>query len=247
MQPTSTARMSLDLYLGPMFAGKSSAILGVVRRNEIIGRKTLCITSALDKRYSTEARIVSHNKESYPAIAVSTLMPVICMPEFNSAECIIVEEAQFFPDLRDFALAAVEGCGKHVICVGLDGDSERRPFGQLLDLIPFADNVRKFKALCTHCRNGTEAIFTLRKAGAPGSQIAVGGQDTYEPLCRRHYMEGHREAKLAELITNDLKEGATGTSPANLLACCISSFGLVEGGEIYKHVIAEKGEGPSIR
>jgi thymidine kinase len=184
--------MSLDLYIGPMFAGKSSAILGVVRRNEIIGRKTLCLTSALDTRYSSEARIVSHNKESYPAVAVSTLMPVICMPEFTASECIVVEEAQFFPDLRDFALAAVEGCGKHVICVGLDGDSERRPFGQLLTLIPFADNVQKFKALCTQCRDGTEAIFTLRKAGAPGDQIAVGGQDTYTPLCRHHYIEGHR-------------------------------------------------------
>ena len=190
--PSPRTRMSLDLYLGPMFAGKSSAILGVVRRNEIIGRKTLCLTSALDTRYSTDARIVSHNKESYPAVAVNTLMPVICMPEFTTSECIVVEEAQFFPDLRDFALAAVEGCGKHVICVGLDGDSERRPFGQLLDLIPFADNVQKFKALCTDCRDGTEAIFTLRKAGAPGDQIAVGGQDTYTPLCRHHYIEGHR-------------------------------------------------------
>ena len=239
--------MSLDLYLGPMFAGKSSAILGVVRRNEIIGRRTLCLTSALDKRYTTEARIVSHNKESYPAVAVSTLMPVICTPEFNASECIIIEEAQFFKDLRDFALAAVEGCGKHVICVGLDGDSERRPFGQLLDLIPFADNVHKFKALCTHCRNGTEAIFTLRKAGAPGSQIAVGGQDTYEPLCRRHYMEGHREAKLAEFITNHTKEEGAGAPPPDMLDRCISSFGVVEGGEIYKQVMSETGTGPSLR
>jgi thymidine kinase len=239
--------MSLDLYLGPMFAGKSSAILGVVRRNEIIGRKTLCLTSALDTRYSTEARIVSHNKESYPAVAISTLMPVICMHSFNSAECIVIEEAQFFPDLRDFALAAVEGCGKHVICVGLDGDSERRPFGQLLDLIPFADNVRKFKALCTHCRNGTEAIFTLRKSGASGSQIAVGGQDTYEPLCRRHYMEGHREAKLAEFITNHGKETSPEAIPPDLLSRCISSFGDVEGHNIYTHLIAENGGGPSLR
>lgn len=228
--------MSLDLFLGPMFAGKSSAILGVVRRNEVIGRKTLCVTSALDKRYTTEARIVSHNKESYPAVAVSTLAPLLESPEFVAAESIIIEEAQFFPDLRDFALAAVEAHGKHVICVGLDGDSERRPFGQLLDLIPYADNVQKFKALCTHCKDGTDAIFTLRRPGAPGSQIAVGGQDTYQPLCRKHYLAGHHETKLAEFIQTHT---TSPIAPAVLFQRAVSTFGEVDGKEVYMKVLEE--------
>lgn len=232
--------MSLDLFLGPMFAGKSSAILGVVRRNEVIGRRTLCVTSALDTRYTTEARIVSHNKESYPAIAVSTLVPLLEASEFAAAESIIVEEAQFFPDLRDFALAAVEAHGKHVICVGLDGDSERRPFGQLLDLIPFADNVQKFKALCTHCRDGTDAIFTLRKPGAPGSQIAVGGQDTYQPLCRKHYLAGQHETKVKEFIQTHTSSPVT---PAILFQRAVSTFGEVEGKEAYMKVLDET-QGP---
>ena len=193
--------MSLELYLGPMFAGKSSAILGVIRRNEVIHRTTLCITSALDKRYTTEARIVSHNKESYPAVAVNELTPLLETPNFAAAKCIIIEEAQFFSDLRSFALEAVETHGKHVICVGLDGDSERRPFGQLLELVPYSDKVQKFTALCTRCGDGTDAIFTYRKAGSPGTQIAVGGQDTYEPVCRRHYIAEKKCEAAATLIT----------------------------------------------
>lgn len=181
--------MSLELFLGPMFAGKSSTILGILRRNEIIGRTTLCITSAMDTRYTEEARIVSHNKDWYPATAARELRPLLDTPEFRAAECVIVEEAQFFPDLRSFVLEAVEERGKAVICVGLDGDSERRPFGQLLELIPYADKIHKLTALCVRCRDGTEAIFTHRKVGGH-EQVSVGGQDKYEPVCRLHYLKG---------------------------------------------------------
>ena len=187
--------MSLDLYIGPMFAGKSSAVLGLIRRNAVIGRQTFCITSSLDTRYTSVPSIVSHNHESSPATALSSLMPAINSPAFHTAECIIIEEAQFFPDLEEFVLLAVEHHRKHVICVGLDGDSKRRPFGQLLNLIPYADKIQKFTALCGHCADGTEAIFTHRRTSVIQAQVAVGGQDTYEPLCRRHYLEAETEAE----------------------------------------------------
>jgi len=182
--------MSLDLYVGPMFAGKSSSILGILRRNAFIGRTTLCLTSSLDRRYTSDARIVSHDQESYPAVAAAELIPILSTPAFQAALCVIVEEAQFFPDLHVFALQAVEKYGKHVICVGLDGDSDRRPFGQLLELIPYADTVTKFHALCSRCRDGTKALSTYRKPGCVTDQINVGTNDQYEALCRKHYLAG---------------------------------------------------------
>jgi thymidine kinase len=180
--------MSLDLYLGPMFAGKSSAAIGLIRRNAIIGRRTLCITSQLDTRYTNEPQIVSHNMEMSPAVAVATLKPLLETASFADAACIIVEEAQFFPDLKEFVLKAVEEHGKHVVCVGLDGDAERKPFGALNELLPYCDSVQKFKALCKQCGDGTAAIFTHRFEKAP-QQISVGDGNQYAPLCRRHYLE----------------------------------------------------------
>jgi len=174
-----------------MFAGKSSSIIGTLRRHAFIRRPTLCLTSSLDKRYCAEGCIMSHNQESYPATAVSELMPLIKTPPFEDADCIIIEEAQFFPDLKEFVLEAVEWHGKYVICVGLDGDSERKPFGQVLDLIPYADKVTKFHALCSRCADGTAAIFTYRKPGAPDGQVSVGTDDQYEALCRKHYLAAH--------------------------------------------------------
>jgi thymidine kinase len=182
--------MSLDIILGPMFAGKSSAIIGMIRRNNFISRNTLCVTSTLDRRYSEQAKIITHDKDSYPAVAVETLQELRLMSCYHNAQCVIIEEAQFFPDLRDFVLFSVEVMKKQVVCVGLDGDAQRKPFGQLLELIPYADSVDKYKALCPICYDGTKAIFTSRKIIDPAvGQISVGGADQYEPLCRKHYLE----------------------------------------------------------
>ena len=188
--PFTAPKMSLELYIGPMFSGKSSAVLAVLRRNAVIGIKTLCITSSLDTRYENNS-IVSHNGDSYPAFARDSLMRIMKTGEFIEATHIIVEEAQFFPDLKNFVLCAVDIMKKHVTCVGLDGDSNRAPFGQILDLIPHADKVHKLKALCIQCKDGTPAIYTSRTS-AVLEQVNVGGSDQYEPLCRAHFLSSQR-------------------------------------------------------
>lgn len=232
--------MSLELILGPMFAGKSSAILGVVRRNEIIGRRTLCITSALDTRYSDVAAIVSHNKESYPATAAARLLPILETNDFKGVKCIVIEESQFFPDLKEFVLAAVDEHKKEVICVGLDGDSERRPFGQLVELIPYADSFKKLTALCQRCGDGTPAIFTFRKPGGVAGQIAVGGTDKYEPVCRRHYHEERHQVEIEQFMLEQLPAEPQPSSEklTQILEACVARFGAKEGAIVYENMLA---------
>jgi len=181
--------MSLELLLGPMFAGKSSAVLSIIRRHQALGWRVYCITHALDTRYSSAPAITNHDNISSPAVATIRLRDLADSAELRDARLIVIEEAQFFPDLKEFVLNAVENDKKHVVCAGLDGDSGRRPFGQILDLIPFCDSITKLSALCTRCKDGTAAIFTFRVPGAPTAQVNVGGMDQYEPLCRKHYLE----------------------------------------------------------
>jgi thymidine kinase len=108
---------------------------------------------------------------------------------FVGAKLVIIDEAQFFPDLRKFVEYAVDSLGKNILVVGLDGDVNRQPFGQLLDCIPLADTVTKLKAFCGMCGDGTEALFSFRKkeVGEQG-QVFVGGAEAYKPLCRKHYL-----------------------------------------------------------
>jgi thymidine kinase len=182
--------MRLDLILGPMFAGKSSALIARVRRARALGWKTLLLTSDLDTRYNVGkvCHVITHDKDRVDAVGVLGLMTCLGTPEYEEARLIIIEEAQFFVDLVAFVLHAVEKSGKDVVVVGLDGDSDRRPFGSLLELVPLADTVTKLTALCKRCGDGTEALFSAAFAGTAKPQVHVGGEESYEPLCRRHYL-----------------------------------------------------------
>lgn len=194
VQRCSGARtMSLRVVVGPMFAGKTSEIQSVVRRYGCLGRSVLVITADIDNRYQTSvAAIVNHDRAAIPARAVDVrgLAAVLEWPEFAAATAVVVDEAQFFIDcLIPFVREAVDRHGKHVVVVGLDGDAERRPFGDVLALIAHADSIEKKTALCRHCGDGTPAIFTRRFAPpAEAGQVAVGGADMYEPVCRRHFL-----------------------------------------------------------
>jgi thymidine kinase len=180
--------MSLELIIGPMFAGKSSAIMSIVKRYNAIRYPILVLKSAVDNRYSNSSEIVNHDLQRLNATAVNVLIPQLSNPDYQRALVIIIEEAQFFEDLYEFVLIAVEHHKKNVIVVGLDGDSERKPFGQVLSLIPLADKLQKITSYCTICSDGTPALFSFCAVNK-ATQVQVGAIDKYVPLCRKHYLE----------------------------------------------------------
>ena len=196
--------MSLEIVLGPMFAGKSSYILSSLRRYEAIGWPVLSITSALDTRYEPDA-IHSHNHERHSAVSTDMLTPILLTEGFAEARLIVIEEAQFFKDLYTFVHNAVDICGKDVLVVGLDGDSERRPFGRIAEIIPLCDKITKLTAMCKRCGDGSSAIFTHRhRKDADTSVIKVGESDTYEALCRKHYMQLNQICSSVSGSTKDM-------------------------------------------
>jgi len=137
--------------------------------------------------------IVNHDKQSMPATASDMLMPLLDHPEYQASKLVIVEEAQFFTDLVPFVLRVVDGERKHCVVVGLDGDADRKPFGKVLDLIPYCDKVTKMTALCKRCADGTPALFSYahkvdERSTTNTGEPCVGGEDRYIPLCRRHFL-----------------------------------------------------------
>ena len=104
----------------------------------------------------------------------------------RKADVIFVEEIQFFPDAFENISHWVDKLGKTVIVTGLDGDSSRKPFGDVLRLIPIADKVRKLSALCKRCADGTPAHFSKRISSETQTTL-IGSSDKYEAVCRKHY------------------------------------------------------------
>lgn len=179
--------MSLEIVLGPMFSGKSSYALSYIRKQKAIGRNVLAVKPSIDNRYSENEELVTHNQEKVPCVLWDSTVTLTPNRFMLQADCVIVEEAQFFKGLPVFCEYML-GIGIHVVLVGLDGDTRRQPFREILDCIPWANKVTKLNALCCHCKNGTEAPYTRYKSDTNqnGSQIDVGGSEKYQAVCMRH-------------------------------------------------------------
>ena len=99
---------------------------------------------------------------------------------------IYVLRAQFFDDLVEFVIA-IERLNKIVIIAGLDGDSDRKPFGKILECIPLCDSVVKLTALDMIKKDGTPAIFSKRISNSK-DQVLIGNQDSYMAASRSSYL-----------------------------------------------------------
>jgi len=93
-----------------------------------------------------------------------------------SARHIMINEAQFYPDLIDFVK---EFNYKNIHVYGLDGDFKQEKIGQILDIIPLCDSVEKLKAKCV-C--GEPAIFSKRLSNETDQYQP---NAYYVPVCRR--------------------------------------------------------------
>jgi len=175
--------MSLELIIGPMFSGKSSELIKKIRLAKIINKKVLVIKPIIDIRYK-DNKIVTHSFEQEECYSVEKLMNIDNI--VSDYDVIIVDEGQFFSDLKEYVLKWVDKDNKKVIVGGLDGGHKRNKIGEILDLIPFSDSCIKINSLCKECNDGTPGIFTFRTNNSD-EQVQIGGSESYMPLCRKHY------------------------------------------------------------
>ena len=179
-------KSKLEIIIGCMFSGKTTELIKRIRTANILFKNDIMIINHKnDDRYSMKSYVCSHDKEAIDAIPVLELTPLLFTTEFQDAKAIFIDEAQFFDDLYEFVMEALN-TNKWIVVCGLDGDFQRKPFGEILNLIPLADSLCKLSALCTKCCDGTPAIFSQRKSIVQG-RVLIGSENDYEPVCRTHY------------------------------------------------------------
>jgi len=200
----------LELFLGPMFSGKTSKLLEIYKQCEFCHIPVVVINHSADVRYH-ESMLSTHDKVMIPCIQTNNLMSLEIDTNMNEIQyldpsvdeysrksrivcnmvrtkIILINEGQFFEDLIPFVLAMLKA-RKKIYIGGLDGDFERKKFGSILDLIPMCDKITKLTSLCSICKDGTPGIFSLRLTKEKQQMLI--GSDNYIPVCRFCY-ENHK-------------------------------------------------------
>lgn len=184
----------LEIILGPMFSGKTSKLIDIHKMYTFCGNQVIVVNHSFDNnRYGVD--MSTHDGNKISCTNVQNLKEIFNIHNnifkkkngsSTSTIAVLINEAQFFTDLYDVVhdLISINKC--HVYVAGLDGDSDRNKFGQIIDLIPLCDKVNKLKSLCYYCKNGTHAIFSFRVDECK-DQINIGSSDKYIPLCRKCY------------------------------------------------------------
>lgn len=187
----------IELIIGCMFSGKSTEIIRIINKYKVLNKNILVINSKLDNRYGNNS-IITHNKQEIECIMLDRLEVLlnttlesghsnVYYDKYNSSEIIVIEEAQFFPDLYKFATISADKKDKIIIVAGLSGDFKREPFGDILRLIPHSESIKVLNAFCLECNDGTPAYFTKRIDKKNIDQTFVGSDKDYVAVCRDHY------------------------------------------------------------
>ncbi|CAL5428433.1 unnamed protein product [Camellia sinensis] len=116
--------MAIHVIVGPMFVGKTTALLRRVKYEGNNGRNVAIIKSSKDTRYAVDS-VVTHDGAKFPCWALPDLLSFrqkFGDEAYAKLDVIGIDEAQFFGDLYDFCCKVADHDGKTVIVAGLDGD-----------------------------------------------------------------------------------------------------------------------------
>ncbi len=167
-----------------MFSGKTSYLINKYNYYKKNNKKILSIKPVIDDRYMNN-KIISHNKEYIDCTIINKLSD-INNNDLLLYDILIIDEGQFFDDLKEIIIYLIDNYNLHIIICGLNSDYQKNKIGQILDLIPYCDNCIKLNSLCAKCNDGTKAPFTYRIINSD-KQILIGSNDMYIPVCRKHH------------------------------------------------------------
>ena len=174
-----------------MNSGKTIEILKVAHNYEEQAKSVIIMTSGLDNR--DEVGYVSSRigmkRKAVPVFDEDNMYDKV-MAVNPKAACVLVDEAQFLKKHHILELTrVVDELNIPVMTFGLKNDFQNELFEGSKYLLLYADKIEEMKTICWFCAK--KATMNLRvNNGRPvyaGEQIAIGGNELYYPVCRKHY------------------------------------------------------------
>ncbi len=173
----------LTVITGPMFAGKTSALISRGISHVIAEDTVIAFRPSNDIRYEMEY-ICTHDGSKFAAYTIDKKNVSECYKYIKKyiPNVVLFDEAQFFD--KDNLLKVIYDCASsiNVIVAGLAQNAYGEPFGAMPELLAFADNIVCLKAVCSRCKKTDSATRTFSKIKLKNT-IVVGGAEIYEPRC----------------------------------------------------------------
>ncbi|QYJ87338.1 thymidine kinase [Shewanella mesophila] len=185
----------LYFYYSAMNAGKSTSLLQSSYNYRERGMNTLVMTASIDDRFGvgkvasrigieTEAQVFSSDDNLSEMIRRAN--------EEQILHCILIDESQFLSKEQVKQLTyVVDILDIPVLCYGLKTDFQGELFSGSQYLLAWADKLVELKTIC-HCGRKANMVVRLDGEGKPmkeGEQVAIGGNESYESVCRKHFRE----------------------------------------------------------
>ena len=171
----------LELILGCMWAGKTTRLITLYKQYKLSGFNPVIINFKDIKDDSNQ--ITTHDNQKTECLWCNNLADID--EELKKYDCYLINEGQFYQDLDTWVIQKLDKENKTIYIAALDGDFQRKPFQNIINLIPHSDKIDKLKAICTNCKNGSYAIFTKRIT--KDTNIILLEQSAYKPVCRLCY------------------------------------------------------------
>jgi thymidine kinase len=172
---------------GSMGSSKTANALMVAYNYQEKGQHALLAKPALDNR-DGDGVMASRIGLSRPCISVEQLTDMTD-DAIRAYDCVIVDEAQFCTKEQvDKLTDIVDRLEVPVICYGLRTDFQRNLFEGSLWLMAWADIIEEVKTVCW-CGRAATCVARFDESGemvTEGSQVQLGGNDSYTSVCRRH-------------------------------------------------------------
>ncbi|MBQ9316782.1 MAG: thymidine kinase [Atopobiaceae bacterium] len=176
---------------GSMGSSKTANALMVAYNYQEKGQHALLAKPALDNR-DGDGIMASRIGLSRPCISVEQLVGM-ADDAIRAYDCVIVDEAQFCTKEQvDKLTDIVDRLEVPVICYGLRTDFQRNLFEGSLWLMAWADIIEEVKTVCW-CGRAATCVARFDESGemvTEGSQVQLGGNDSYTSVCRRHHKLG---------------------------------------------------------
>lgn len=180
---------------GAMNSGKSIEILKVAHNYEEQDKDVLVFTSGLDDRVGmgrVSSRIGLDRKAEviFEKTDIYEEVKRIIEDRDRAIYCVLVDEAQFLTKEHVIQLAKiVDDLDIPVMAFGLKNDFMNELFEGSKYLLLYSEKIEEIKTICWYCHK--KAIMNIRiNDGEPvrtGEQIQIGGNESYYPVCRKHY------------------------------------------------------------